>query len=186
MIQSSVLIRILLTAVRALENWYKHSVLHKIFAAIGGVLKNQWMGSATRKMLYSGEGLFARSLFFRILRFFYRLFNTIAYWVRIRIAKAVSNSVGFKIVNSYSAWDSAFKISGMVFAGFGLSILTLGLLRRNLWGTFGLVFLLAGLMMNRMAGNLREIIDTSYAIKVFKSLWSLLLYDKEVERWNRV
>lgn len=185
MIQSSVLIQILLTAVRALENWYKHSVLHKIFAAVGGAVKNQWMGSVTRKMLYNGEGVFARSLFFRILRFFYRLFNTIAYWVRIRITKAVSNSVGSKIVKSYSAWDSAFKVSGMIFAGFGLSILTLGLLRHNLLGAIGLVFLLAGLIMNRMAGNLRDIAETSYVIKAFKSLWSLLLHDKEVERWNR-
>lgn len=181
MIQSSVLIQILLSAVRALENWYKYSFLHRFFATIGSAVKNQWMGSATRKILEGAESVFARSLLFSILRFFYRLFNTIAYWVRIRISGAVSDSVGFKIVDSYSAWDSAFKVSGMIFAGFGLSILILGLLHRSFWGILGLIFLFAGLLMNRMSGNLYEIVDTSCGIKGFRLLWSLLLHDKEVE-----
>lgn len=185
MIQSSVLIQILLSAAGALENWYKQSFFHRLMAAVGGAVKRQWMGSAIRKVLNGAESVFARSLFFRILRFLYRLFNTIAYWVRIRISGAVSSSVGFEIVNSYSAWDTAFKMSAMAFAGFGLSILTLALLHRNLWGILGLIFLFAGLLMNYMAGNLQEIVDSSHAIKGFRHLWGLLLHDKEVERWKR-
>lgn len=185
MIQSSVLIQGLLTAVRALENWYKHSSLHGFFAAVGGAIKRQWRASATRNMLDGAEAAFAGTLFFRILRFFYRLFNTIAHWVRIRLANAVSGSVGFDIADSYRAWDSAFKTTGMISVGFGLSVLILSLLHRSLWGISGLFFLLAGLFMYRIAGDIDEIAKSSYALKGFRHLWRLLLHDKEVASWKR-
>lgn len=184
MIQSSVLIQGLLAAVRALENWYKHSLLHGFFAAVGGAVKRQWLGSTTRKMLNGAEALFADTLFFRILRFFYRLFNTIAHWVRDRLAGAVSGSVGFEIADSYSAWDSAFKVTGMISVGFGLSVLILSLLHRSWWGLSGLFFLLAGLFMYRTSDDIVEIADNSYAVKGFQHLWRLLLHDKEVEPWK--
>ena len=170
---------------RALENWYKHSLLHSFFAAVGGAVKRQWLASTTRKMLNGAEALFADTLFFRILRFFYRLFNTIAHWVRIRLANAVSGSVGFDVADSYSAWDSAFKTTGMISVGFGLSVLILSLLHRSLWGISGLFFLLVGLFMYRIAGGIYEIGHNSYALKGFGHLWRLLLHDKEVAPWKR-
>ena len=185
MIQSSVLIQGLLTAVRALENWYKHSFLHGFFAAVGGAINRQWQASATRNMLDGAEAAFAGTLFFRILRLLYRLFNTIAHWVRIRLANAVSGSVGFDIADSYSAWDSAFKTTGMISVGFGLSVLILSLLHRSLWGISGLFFLLVGLFMYRIAGDIYEIGHNSYALKGFRHLWRLLLHDKEVASWKR-
>ena len=170
---------------RALENWYKHSFLHGFFASVGGAVKRQWRASATRKMLDRAEAAFAGTLFFRILRFFYRLFNTIAHWVRIRLANAVSGSVGFDVADSYSAWDSAFKTTGMISVGFGLSVLILSLLHRSFWGISGLFFLLVGLFMYRIAGDIYEIGHNSYALKGFRHLWRLLLHDKEVAPWKR-
>ena len=184
MIQSSVLIQLLLSAVRALENWYKQSCLHGCFAAVGGAVQRQWRASGLRHMLDGAEAVFAGTFFFRILRFFYRLFNTIAHWLRIRLAGAVSGSVGFDIADSYTAWDSAFKTTGMISVGFGLSVLILSLLHRSLWGVSGLFFLLAGLFMYRIAGNIYEIAGSSFVLKGFRSLWRLLLHDKEVEPWK--
>ena len=184
MIQSSVLIQGLLTAVKALENWYKYSFLHGFFATVGGAVKRTWRASTTRKILDGAEARFATTLLFRILRFFYRLLNTIAHWVRIRLAGAVSGSVGFEIADSYSAWASAFKTTGMISVGFGLSVLILSLLHRSLWGISGLFFLLAGLFMYRIADDVDELAKSSYALKGFRHLWRLLLHDKEVEPWR--
>lgn len=185
MIHSSVLIQFLLSIIRALENWYKQSLLHGFFAAIGGAVNRQWKASTIRRALDGAEGVFAQSLFFRILRFFYRLINTICHWVRLRITGAVEDSVGFSIADSYASLDSALKVSGMVSMGFGLSIIILGLFHRSLYGILGAVFLLGGIFANSLAKNLKDELNNSCAASIVKSLWRLFLHDKEAESWKR-
>ncbi|MDY3118452.1 MAG: hypothetical protein SOW18_02815 [Peptoniphilus sp.] len=184
MIQSGVLIQFLLSIIRALENWYKQSVLHSCFFAIGGAVKKQWRASATRRLFDESEGVFAESWCFRFLRFFYRLFNTIVHWVRLRLTAILWSSVGFQIADSYSAMDSALKVSGIASVGFGLSVVILGLLQHNLYGFIGLIFLCAGLFSNFLASGFRDKVAGSYAVSAAKWLWRLLLHDKEVDSWK--
>lgn len=185
MIQSSVLIQFLLSIIRALENWYKQSLLHRFFAAVGGAVSRQWKASKVRRALDGAEGVFAQTLFFRILRFFYRLINTICHWVRLRIAGAVEDSVGFDIADSYTSLDSALKVTGMVSMGFGLSIIILGLLHRSLYGILGAVFLFGGLLTNSLGTDMQEKLDSSHVVSAVKSLWRLFLHDKEAGSWKR-
>lgn len=185
MIQSSVLIQILLSIIRALENWYKQSLLHGFFAAVGGAVSRQWKASMARRALDGAEGVFTQSLIFRILRFFYRLINTLCHWVRLRIAGAVEGSVGFDIVDSYASLDSALKVTGMASMGFGLSIIILGLFHRSLYGIFGVVFLLGGLLANFLGTDTQDKLDSSLVVSSVKCLWRLLLHDKEAESWKR-
>ncbi|WP_077074211.1 hypothetical protein [Aedoeadaptatus urinae] len=185
MIQSSVLIQFLLSIIRALENCYKQSMLHGLLAAVVGAVSRQWKASKVRRALDGAEGVFARTLFFRILRFFYRLINTICHWVRLRITGAVEGSVGFGIADSYTSLDSALKVSGMASMGFGLSLIILGLLHRSLYGILGVVFLFGGLLANSLGTGLEEKIESSYVVSAVKSLWCLLLHDKEAESWKR-
>lgn len=185
MIQSSVLIQILLSIIRALENWYKQSLLHGFLVAVGGAVSRQWKASTLRRVLDGAEGVFAQSLFFRILRFFYRLINTICHWVRIRITGAVEGSVGFDIADSYASLDSALKVTGMASMGFGLSIIILGLFHCSLYGILGLVFLFGGLLANFLGTGTEEKLNSSLVVCAVKSLWRLFLHDKEAESWKR-
>lgn len=185
MIQSSVLIQFLLFIIRALENWYKQSLLHGFFAAVGSAVVRQWKASKLRRALDGAEGVFAGALFFRILRFFYRLINTLCHWVRLRIGGAVEGSVGFDIADSFESPDSALKVSGMVSIGFGLSIIILGLFHRSLYGILGVAFLFGGIFANSLGTDLEEKLDSSYVVSAVKCLWRLLLHDKEAESWKR-
>ena len=185
MIQSSVLIQFLLSIIRALENWYKQSLLHGCFAAVGGAVNRQWKTSKVYRTLDGAEGLFAQTLFFRILRFFYRLINTICHWVRLRVAGALDGSVGFDIADSYASLDSTLKVSGVASMGFGLSIIILGLFHRSLYGILGAVFLFGGIFANGLGKNLKEKLNGSYAVSLVTCLWRLLLHDKEAESWKR-
>ena len=185
MIQSSVLIQFLLSIIRALENWYKQSLLHGFFAAFGGAVSRQWKTSALRRALEGAEGVFAGTLFFHILRFFYRLINTICHWVRLRIAPAVADSVSFDIADSFESPDSALTVSGMASMGFGLSLIILGLLHRSLYGILGAVFLFGGIFANSLGKSLKKELKGSRAICIVKCLWRLFLHDKEAESWKR-
>lgn len=182
MFDSSVLIQVILSILKALERWYKGSVGHRIIAAVGCGLRRICSGSYIKKTLLYSESTIEASVFFRILRWCFRLFNTLSHWVRINASNIIGGSQIFVLTADFQQAPSALRALGFSFIGFGLSLAILAILRHQPLAFIGLVFTLIGLLFTYFSGNLREKLKTSVVVLGVVSLIRLLLHDEEAEQ----
>lgn len=185
MIHSSVLIHFFLTLLGALERWYKQSLLYRFFRKSGGAIKRTWFHSNLYRVLAASEGMAASSVTFSICRFLYRLLNTLAEWVRIRVYQVVRRSTSFQVISAFEDSERGMSVFGLASMGFGLSLLILGLFHGFFSGMAGLVFLLVGFFARSFSNDLEKKVQTSRVMRGFQRLWRLFLHDEEVMRWRK-
>lgn len=184
MVKSSVLIQVILFILKTLERWYKHSACHRVFAWIGNGIARAMRGSALYRLSARFEEDVERSRTFACLRWLFRLINTLAEWIRLRIGGAVDGSRLFTATGRFRSLSAGLYTASMASAGFGLSLSILAILTKNIaWGV-GWFFFAAGLFGIYYSVNIEEKLQSSVSVRAAKWIIGLLDYDEEAEPWK--
>ncbi|MDD7362573.1 MAG: hypothetical protein SPI65_05570 [Peptoniphilus sp.] len=184
MIESSVLIRVILSILKTLERWYNGSGLHRVLASIGRGIKIAFSGSAIAYIFRHFEGALRTSWAFSCLRWLFRLLNTLFEWVRVRVKEAVADSTFFALTGQFRRAPTALRTTGMASVGFGLSILIFAMLKRDKTGFLGLVFVLFGFLAMYLSVHLDDKLHTSGVVRAVKRAAKVFVHDEEAELWN--
>lgn len=184
MLSSSVLIQFLYRVLKTLERWYGGSLFHRVVAGFLNGLAIAYRGSFLHRIFYGLMDSFDSSAFFKCFRFLFRLMNTVAEWMRIRLENVASGS---KLINGMARFQTlqgALQTVGMISVGFGFSLLVIGILKREVPLWIGIPFLVIGFLSGFLSRNTDEKLRNSRGMAIVKGAASLLVHDEEATSWN--
>lgn len=184
MLHSSVLIRCILSLLSNLGHLYDNSLIHRVLVALGRGLRNLFLSSAIIRFFGNFDQSFHQSWTYFLLRFVFRLLNTIITWVRIRVFNLIQESKIGSFVSSFGRLDFFLPILGLLSLGFGLSLMVSFVISRRIHGLIGLVFILVGTVCLLLTGSSQSKIKSSKFVQVVSPLYRLFLTDEEAQEWK--
>lgn len=184
MLHSSILIRTILFVLKGLEKLYDESMIHRALCFLGGGIKNLFSHSGLFGFFYSYDPIIQESFTFKCLRFIYRLVNTLVTWICIRIGNLLKGSKTFEFVLSFGKLDFFLSILGLMFFGFGLSLMIIFVLSKRVQALIGLVFILVAIFFLLLSKGPQEKIRHSRLVNLLAPFYRLFITDEEVDQWK--
>ncbi|MDO5302068.1 MAG: hypothetical protein Q4E76_06185 [Tissierellia bacterium] len=185
MLQSSVLVRIFLGLLSALEQVYLHSRLHQFLAALGRFLRRLFQGSLLGSFLYSLDGLLYTSVTAKIWVYLYRFINTVIAWIQLRLEGAFEDSYLYRFLHGFKTLPGGLYRGGMMSVGFGMGLLVLYVLTHRVMGLLGAVFLLGGAISLFFCRDIEGRSQSSLLMRMLLWLVTFFLTDEEAEQWQQ-
>lgn len=184
MLKSSILISTIMYILKTLEKWYEGSLIHRMMCSIANGLDMLCSGSNLFYFFRHINRILSYSLSYSLLRWIFRLVNTIITWIQEHIVEAVEESIFFDLAKKFQTLDTGFSTFGLMSLSFGLGLLVIYIVSGRADALIGLAFIVLGILTLALSGKIYSKLRASKVMQILSPLYKLTLPDKEAEKWT--